>query len=82
MRKHIKRTFILSIGVIFVLLGLLGFALPLLQGFLFLAIGLILLSLYSPTIRMWMDVHTKRHPKLHALVQKVEEWIVKVIGRP
>lgn len=82
MRKQTKRIVILSLGVIFVLLGLVGLVLPFLQGFLFIAIGLLLLSLYSPTIREWMDKHTKRYPKLHAVVQKAEGWIVGIIGRP
>lgn len=82
MRKHTKRVLVLSLGVAFVVLGLVGLVLPFLQGFLFLAIGLLLLSLYSPTIRAWMDKHTVKYPKLHTMVAKAEEWIVKVIGRP
>jgi len=82
MRKHTKRILVLSLGVIFVVLGLVGLVLPFLQGFLFIAVGLLLLSLYSPTIRDWMDKHTKRYPTLHTMVQKVEGWIVGIIGRP
>ncbi|MDO8518131.1 MAG: PGPGW domain-containing protein [bacterium] len=82
MRKHTKRIVILSLGVIFIILGLVGLVLPFLQGFLFIAIGLLLLSLYSPTIRDWMDKHTKKYPKLHTMVQKAEEWMIRIIGRP
>lgn len=82
MHKNFKRILVLTTGVVFILLGLFGLALPFLQGFLFLAIGLIFLSLYSSTIRGWTEVHTKQYPKLHATVKKMEEWIVKVVGRP
>lgn len=82
MYKDLKRTLLLLVGIIFILLGLLGLALPFLQGFLFLAIGLILLSLHSPKIREWTDVHTKRYPKLHMVVDRMEKWIVSIIGRP
>ena len=82
MHKQTKRILVLSLGVAFIIFGLVGLVLPFLQGFLFLAIGLLLLSLYSPTIRAWMDKHTVRYPKLHAMVAKAEEWVVKVIGRP
>ena len=82
MRKHIKRTLILSAAVLCILLGLLGLVLPFVQGVLFIAIGLILLSLCSPTMREWMEIHTKRYPKLHAVVERMERWMVKIIGRP
>ena len=82
MYKHTKRILVLSLGVIFIVLGLVGLVLPFLQGFLFIAIGLLLLSLYSPTVRRWVDKHTKKYPKLHATVEKVEGWIVGIIGRP
>ena len=82
MQKHIKRTFVIIAGVFFILLGLVGLVLPILQGVLFLAIGLLLLSLYSPTLRAWIDKHTVRFPRLHKIVQDVEEWVVRIIGRP
>ena len=72
----------LAIGITFVILGLIGLVLPFLQGFLFLAVGLIILSLYSPRVRAWTDKHTKRYPRLHAGVLRIEGWVVKVVGRP
>lgn len=82
MQRHIKRVFVLTIAVIFILLGLAGLVLPFLQGFLFLAIGLLLLSLYSPSVREWMDRHTVKYPKLHQLVLRAEGWVVGIIGKP
>lgn len=54
MRKKIKRTVISVLGIFFVLLGILGLVMPFLQGFFFLAIGLILISIYSPSLRGWI----------------------------
>ncbi len=82
MHKEFRKKLILLTGIFFILLGLIGLALPFLQGFLFLAIGLILLSLHSPNIRIWMDVHTKRYPKLHTLIKKLEESVIGVVGKP
>jgi len=67
-------------GLTLVVLGVLGLALPFLQGILFLAIGLILLSIASPKIRKWIESHTKRYPKFHNMVQKTEKWITNIIG--
>ena len=80
MHKEIKRILVIIAGVAFVLLGLLGLALPFLQGFLFLVIGLILLSISSARVRIFVESHTRRYPKLHAMVQKTEAWILRIIG--
>ncbi len=82
MHKEIKRKLVLLAGVLFIILGLFGLALPFLQGFLFLAIGIILLSAHSPKIRARMDVHTMRYPKLHKAVKKLEKWVLGIIGEP
>ena len=82
MYKQTKRTLLLLSGILFIILGLLGLALPFLQGFLFLAIGFILLSLHSPKIRVWTDVHTVKYPKIHSAIQKVEKWVIGIIGEP
>ena len=80
MHKEIKRVLVLIAGVIFIVLGILGLALPFLQGILFLVIGLILLSLVSSKARKWIESHTKRYPKIHALVEKTEKWMTGIIG--
>ncbi len=44
MNRHAKRVLILMIGWSFILLGIVGLFLPILQGMLFILIGLIILS--------------------------------------
>lgn len=81
-KKKLKKYFIITLGVAFVVLGLLGLALPVLQGWLFLAIGALLLSMYSPGLRAWMDKHTVKYPRLHALVGRAHHWTTRVFGAP
>jgi len=80
MPKKIKRALVFATGAVFVPLGVLGLALPFLQGILFLIIGLILLSIASSRARKWIESHTRRYPKIHAAVQKMEIWVTKIIG--
>ncbi|OGC80991.1 hypothetical protein A2943_03155 [Candidatus Adlerbacteria bacterium RIFCSPLOWO2_01_FULL_51_16] len=80
MKYHIKRITIFALGIIFLVFGVLGLFLPFLQGFLFIAIGLLLLSLYSPTLREWVETHTRRWPKLHSIVGKTDAWLRRTIG--
>ncbi len=55
-------------------------ALPLIPGWILFGIGLILLSLYSPRFRKWMEQHTRRWPKMHSFVARLQEWADKNIG--
>ena len=68
-------------GVFFLIFGLLGLALPFLQGIFFLAIGVVLLSLASTTIRKWIEQRTRKYPKIHIFVERIENWVVGIIGR-
>lgn len=72
----------LTLATVFLLLGLAGLVLPLLQGWLFLAISAILFSMYSPAFRAWMDKHTVKYPKIHKFVGKAQDWTTKVFGAP
>lgn len=80
MKKKIKRTAVAGAGVFFMALGTVGLALPFLQGLLFIAIGLILLSITFPSIRNWMEIHTRKYPKLHSPIKRIELWILKRVG--
>ena len=82
MNTQLKRILLFAAAIIFILLGLLGLVLPFLQGILFLVIGLILLSIVSPTARTWIEHHTRKFPKIHSFVAKTEAWITKIIGQP
>ena len=80
MHKETKRVFVAAAGVGSLGLGVLGLALPFLQGFLFLAIGFVLISISSPRFRAWAITHTVRYPKIHAALEKMEKWILGIIG--
>lgn len=80
MPKNFKKILVAVAGVVFIILGLLGLALPFLQGFLFLAIGVVLLSLVSARIRTFTELHTRRYPKIHRFVEKTQKWVVRFIG--
>jgi uncharacterized protein len=82
MKKKFKRIVVITLGVFFLLLGLAGLVLPILQGWLFIAIGLLLLSMYSPKLRGWIHERTVKYPTLHAFVDKAEAWVVRVFGAP
>ncbi len=80
MKRHIKRTALCILACFFLLLGLAGLVLPILQGVLFLAISLVLFSILSPTIGAWAETHTRKYPKVHKIVKDIEAWVTRLIG--
>lgn len=81
-KKELKRILVLSLATAFLLLGLAGLVLPVLQGWLFLAISALLFSMYSPSLRAWLDRRTEPYPWLHKLVAKAETWTTRIFGAP
>lgn len=63
MHPTLKRVVILTLGWVFVFLGILGLFLPILQGILFLLIGFILLSRESEWARRRLDTLKTRYPR-------------------
>ena len=63
MNQRLKRYAVLALGWFFIFLGILGLFLPILQGILFLTIGLILLSLESEWAAGKLDWLKTRYPR-------------------
>lgn len=79
-----RHTIVLILGWGFLVLGVLGLALPLLQGLLFLAIGLYLLSFEQPWVRRRRAELERRFPraaaKLHAGEDKAKALYRRLTG--
>ena len=69
--EKFKRIGILIIGWFFVGLGVLGLFLPILQGILFIMIGLAILSSRSEMVKRWLKHLEERHPHYH---ERMEKW--------
>lgn len=69
--ERLKRIGILIIGWLFLGSGVLGLFLPVLQGILFIMIGLALLSSQSEMVRRWLKYFEERHPHYH---RQMENW--------
>lgn len=71
----IKRIGLLIIGWFFIVLGVLGLFLPILQGILFILIGLAILSSRSEIIKRFLTFLEERYPHHH---ERVEAWKKKI----
>ena len=73
----IKRIGLLIVGWVFIILGILGLFLPILQGVLFILIGLGILSSRSEIIKRFLKHLEERYPHHH---ERVEKWKAKIRG--
>ncbi len=73
----IKKIGLLIIGWLFIGLGVIGLFLPILQGVLFILIGLAILSSRSETIKRFLKHVEERYPEHH---ERVEVWKAKIRG--
>ena len=73
MRARVKRVAIEIVGWMFILLGIVGLFLPVLQGILFLLIGLFILSTQYEWARRLLDKTRERFPKIAAQFDKAKE---------
>ena len=73
--NKIKNIGILLAGWFFIVLGILGLFLPILQGILFLLIGLTILSSRSQWVMRFLKHLEERYPHHH---QRMEIWREKI----
>lgn len=73
MNRHLKRILVLIVGWGFILLGIVGLFLPVLQGVLFLLIGLIVLSSEYVWAHHLLTRLRQRFPKLSRTADRAEE---------
>jgi uncharacterized membrane protein YbaN (DUF454 family) len=69
----------ITVGIIFIILGILGLILPILQGVLNLSIAVWLLAPYIPFLKKALDRLYKKYPSIYQYHLKVEnrfnKWI-------
>jgi uncharacterized membrane protein YbaN (DUF454 family) len=75
MNPRMKRLLIWCLGWVFIVLGILGLFLPVLQGILFLLIGLYLLSSTSPWAEKLLNKLRERFPKISKTFEEAKEKV-------
>ena len=78
MRRKIKKILQLAAGWLLLLLGVVGLFLPVLQGILFIMLGLLVLSYHSPWAERLLARLRARFPRQHAAMH---EWAHRLRSR-
>ncbi|MDH3812967.1 MAG: DUF454 family protein [Acidobacteriota bacterium] len=74
MERQIKRIAVLVIGWLLIAFGVVGLFLPILQGVLFILLGLLVLSRESETAHRWLQRGRQRYPHLDSKLKEWREW--------
>ncbi len=78
--QYARKIALLSLGAAFLLLGIAGLALPFLQGILFIALGIILITSASTRVRAWVGKYTRRYPRLHHAIERLRIEAKRLLG--
>ena len=86
--QRVKPILMQALGYAFLVLGVVGLVLPFLQGFLFLAIGLVILARYATWAKRLLERLRERYPKAGHLIDSAEtkseawwRWVVSCVRR-
>jgi uncharacterized protein len=71
-RTRLKVILWQALGYFFLVLGVLGMFLPILQGFLFLAVGLIILARHAPWAERLLNYLRQKSPRLDRTIARAE----------
>jgi uncharacterized protein len=86
MNRHLKRAVILVVGWCFILLGIVGLFLPVLQGLLFLFVGLVILSSEYAWAHRLIARLRERFPKVGRVADesaaKAAGWLRRLSRKP
>ncbi len=75
MKKKAKKILVLIAGWFFILLGVVGLFLPILQGILFIAIGFFILSKESRWAKRMFVKLRRRYPEQYEKLEKLKQKI-------
>ena len=81
MERRIKRIVALVIGWLLIAFGVVGLFLPILQGVLFIMLGLLVLSRESEIAHRWLQRGRQRYPKVDAKLKEWGKWWRRRFGR-
>jgi uncharacterized membrane protein YbaN (DUF454 family) len=82
LNSRVKRGLVLVVGWVFILLGIVGLFLPVLQGILFLLIGLVILSTEYVWAHHLLRRLGERFPKLQSAIEKAKQRAMRWTHRP
>lgn len=80
-RKKLGKAALIALGAVFLFVGFIGLFFPVLQGILFIAIGLYILSIASECFKSWLDRRLIPFPRVKAHIDRQHERVTRFLAR-
>ena len=80
MIKNTKRTLIFISAIFLVVIGIAGLILPLIPGLIFIALALVIFSIFFPEVGEKLHHYTRNYPRLQEAIKKMEDFVRRITG--
>lgn len=77
MRKQIKKISLIAVGILLIIFGIIAMPLPVLPGFIFILVGILIVSFEYPTLALWLEKMSKKNEKIAQGYSKALEELQK-----
>jgi len=79
--KSGRRILVTVVAGFLIVVGLLGQFVPIFPGKTLLLLGLLMLSLYSPTVQAWVERRVAKYPKLQSRAARLRNRLIHLIHK-
>lgn len=80
MRANLKSSFNYTIAIILIILGFVGWVLPIMPGVILIIAGLIILSIENPKLDRYIETKFSRHPRLDKIFLGLRRKLQSIFG--
>ena len=80
MRAKLKSSFNYSIAIVLIILGIIGWVLPILPGVILIIAGVIILSIENPKLEAYIERKFSKYPKLEKIFLSLRHRLNKIFG--
>jgi hypothetical protein len=75
--NSLKRFIVIAIASLLLVIGAIGMFIPLFPGRLVATPGLVILSLYSPSIYNRLKRYSQDHPRIQSALDRIRNWLIR-----
>ncbi len=80
MRAHLKSSFNYTIAILLIILGFIGWIVPVMPGIVLIVAGVIILSIENPRLESYIENKFSKYPKIEKIFLLIRDKVKRVFG--
>ena len=80
MRAHLKSSFNYTIAILLIILGFIGWIVPVMPGIILIVAGVIILSIENPRLEFYIENKFSKYPKIEKIFLLIRDKVKKIFG--